>query len=60
MPAPKSPPLWPQAFLDALARTGNVRVSAEVAGVDVTSAYIRRARLCGAGLGRGGWRARGG
>lgn len=44
MPAAKSPPAWVSPFLASLARTGNVRVSAEAAGVDVTNAYNRRAR----------------
>lgn len=35
---------WEEAFLAALGRTGNVRASAEAAGVDVTAAYNRRQR----------------
>lgn len=44
MAAPKFAPAWAKVFLDALARTGNVRVSAEQAGVDATSVYNRRSR----------------
>lgn len=38
------PVAWAGPFLDALGRTGNVRVSAEAAGIDVTGAYNRRQR----------------
>lgn len=42
----KSPP-WRRGFLRALARCGNVRVAAEWAGVDHSSAYYQRARDAG-------------
>ena len=47
MAKPKIAPVWQQPFLDALARTGNVRIAAAEAGVDYTSAYARRQRDAG-------------
>ena len=47
MVKPKIAPVWQQPFLDALARTGNVRIAAAEAGVDYTSAYARRQRDAG-------------
>jgi len=38
----RKPPRWVIAFLRALARTGEVRVAAEDAGVDHSTAYARR------------------
>lgn len=43
----KSAPAWLQPFLDALARTGNVRVASAAAGVDYSTAYQRRQRDAG-------------
>ncbi len=40
----KREPYWVKLFLRELSRTGNVRVSAERAGVDYTTAYQRRKR----------------
>ena len=37
-------PRWVAVFLKQLARTGNVRLAAEGAGVDFTTAYQRRKR----------------
>ncbi len=37
-------PEWEERFLAALAATGTVRVAAEMAGVDYSTAYARRAR----------------
>src|SRR5437763_12922061 len=38
----KKAPRWTIPFLRALERTGNARASAEEAGVDHTTAYLRR------------------
>ncbi|NUR46488.1 MAG: hypothetical protein HOP91_10120 [Sphingomonas sp.] len=38
----KRPPRWTIPFLRALERTGDVRASAEDAGIDHTTAYLRR------------------
>lgn len=38
----KKPPRWTIPFLRALERTGDVRASAEDAGIDHTTAYLRR------------------
>src|SRR6185369_6644815 len=38
----KKPPRWTISFLRALERTGDVRASAEDAGIDHTTAYARR------------------
>jgi len=40
--AKRSPPRWVIAFLRALERTGEVRLAAEDAGVDYSTAYARR------------------
>ena len=60
----KREPHWVKLFLRGLVRSGNVRLAAEEAGVDFTSAYQRRKRhgdfaeawerALGAGAGRGG------
>ncbi len=41
------PPAWVALFLEELARTGNVRVSATAAGVDYSTAYQRLQRDAG-------------
>ncbi len=48
----KKAPMWRQAFLRALKRTGNVRASAVEAGVDAGTAYDHRAKDAGF---REGW-----
>ena len=40
--AERKPPRWTIPFLRALARTGDVRAAAEDAGIDHTTAYVRR------------------
>jgi hypothetical protein len=40
-------PLWIAPFLNALAVTGNVGASAEIAGIDVTGVYRRKTRDAG-------------
>jgi hypothetical protein len=40
--AKRKPPRWVEPFLGALERTGVVRAAAENAGVDHTTAYVRR------------------
>src|SRR4051794_41524035 len=48
-------PRWTIAFLQALARTGDVRAAAEDAGIDHSTAYARRRAYAEfAGLWRGG------
>ena len=52
MAGKRKAPLWRQAFLRALRRTGNVRASAFEAGVDPGTAYDHRAKDAGF---RGKW-----
>jgi hypothetical protein len=52
MAGTRKAPLWRQAFLRALRRTGNVRASAFEAGVDPGTAYDHRAKDAGF---RGKW-----
>ena|SRR5689334_2063030 len=42
MNEPQQPPRWTVAFLRALERAGDVRASAEDAGIDHTTVYLRR------------------
>ena len=42
MAKPRKAPLWRGRFLRALARTGTVAASAEMAGVDKSTVYLRR------------------
>ena len=54
MAGKRKAPLWRQAFLRALRRTGNVRASAFEAGVDPGTAYDHRAKDAGFRVGWAG------